>query len=86
MDHNTTDLPGCAAYIRRRQQHRAGAGLSSEALAAAQKWPGGLTAMVEAATKTQHGLLHFLYNPVVLPTVTLKPAGFLTDVSHKRPR
>lgn len=42
--------------------------------------------MVEVAIKTQHGLLHFLYNPVVLPTVTLKPAGFLMDVSHKRPR
>lgn len=61
-------------------------GLSSAALAAALKWPGRLTAMVEVATKTQHGLLHFLYNPVVLPTVTLKPDGFLTVVPHTRPR
>lgn len=63
-------------------RHRAGVGLSSKALAAAQKRPGGLTATVELAAKIQRGQLRFLYHPGALPTVTLKSAAFLTLIPY----
>lgn len=60
MGHNTVSLPSCPTYAG-LPQHHAGVGLSSKALAATQKWPGGLPATVEDATKTQHGQLCFFY-------------------------
>lgn len=43
-------MPGCCS-----QQHHAGVGLSSKALAAAQKWPGELTATVKLPPKHSMG-------------------------------